>query len=460
MKVVEHVNSLSERETHDSFRFLQQFYERLKQFEIRHDHAVLANFLEEFDREIDAGEQGSLETDLDLSGPDMVRIMTIHGSKGLEFRFVFLVNLVDQKFPTRKRADAIPLPEGLVNDEMKHKDWHLEEERRLFYVAMTRAKQGLFFTSADDYGGVRKRKLSRFLNELGYEKPTIVINTNQNVFAEPEAIIVADEQKMRLELPKQFSFTQLAAFKTCPLQYKFAHIFKIPVFGKWTFSFGKTMHNTLHEYFKVWLERSGSEQGSLFDSVEAVEDGEFPVSREELLKMYDAHWQNDWYVNDTQREEYREKGRQSLLSYTRFLEKQWPDPLHLELGFTLKIGSIVIKGRFDRIDRFEDGIEIIDYKTGNPKTLKKMRKEEKEQLLLYQLAATDALNMNVKKLTFHYLEDHSQVSFLGTEDELLDLRESIVERIEKMKTSNFDPTSGFHCQFCDFADICEYKSKK
>jgi RecB family exonuclease len=179
---------------------------------------------------------------------------------------------------------------------------------------------------------------------------------------------------------------------------------------------------------------------------------------DELLKLYAEHWQDEWFINDEQRETYREKGRQSFVEYYKFLESHQPNPLHLELGFTLKIGKVVVKGRFDRIDTFEDGVEIIDYKTGTPKDAKKMTKPDKEQLYLYQLAARDALGLNVKKLTFHYLEDHSQVSFLGKDKDLLDLQESIVDRVQSMKASNFDPTPGFHCQFCDFADICEYRS--
>ena len=85
--------------------------------------------------------------------------MTIHGSKGLEFKYVFLVNMVDRRFPTTERKDPIPLPDDLVKEITPGDNHHLEEERRLCYVAITRAKNGLFLTTADDYGGARKKKL-------------------------------------------------------------------------------------------------------------------------------------------------------------------------------------------------------------------------------------------------------------------------------------------------------------
>jgi RecB family exonuclease len=128
-----------------------------------------------------------------------------------------------------------------------------------------------------------------------------------------------------------------------------------------------------------------------------------------------------------------------------------------EQAFTMKFGDVVLKGRIDRIDRFEDGIEIIDYKTGSPKT--ELSKEDKEQLFLYQLAARDVLDLVPKKLTYHYLTDNSRVSFLGTDDQLLDLQESIVERVQTIRSSVFDPSPGFHCRFCDFSDICEFRQK-
>lgn len=456
---LEHVNTQSEQKKRESYGFLQQLFERVKSFEKRAAHPSLHAFLEEFKHERDAGEEGALAVDLE-AGPEMVRILTIHAAKGLEFRYVFVVNLVDRKFPTQRRSDAIPVPQGLLEKEEQTDEalFHLEEERRLFYVAMTRAKEGLFFTSADDYGGARKRKLSRFLDELGYEKPVAEApNVFQLLDEDQDAPEDVADQDLRKYIPKHFSFTQLAAFQTCPLQYKFAHILRVPVLGKWTFSFGKTMHNTLYRYFTTWLERTGKRQGGLFDGRGKSKELNVPVSVEELLEMYKACWQDDWYPNDQTREQYREKGRDQLIRYVGSFAEKAPAPVALEQGYTYKIGDVILKGRIDRIDQFEDGIEIIDYKTGTPKTSKSLERADKEQLWLYQLAARDVLKLNPKKLTYVYLEDQSEVSFLGSDDDLLQLQENVTERVSRIRNSGFGPTPGFHCRFCDFADICEYR---
>jgi len=462
-----YLNQLEEGKKREAFGYLQQLFERIKSFERRAAHRSLHAFLEEFRQERDAGEEGALLADLE-AGPDVVRIMTIHGAKGLEFPYVFVVNLVDRKFPTSRRSDAIPLPKGLAPSRSDTDEalFHLEEERRLFYVAITRAKDRLFLTSAEDYGGARKRKASRFLEEVGFgkarepqatgrgswedlpEKGSPMTPPNQ----ENEPFVYADY------LPKKFSFTQLAAFQTCPLQYKYAHILRVPVLDKWQFSFGKTMHNTLHRYFTAWMERTGKRQGGLFETEKTeqeMQNGALPVAIEELLEMYKNAWIDAWYPNDKTREEYRKRGKEQLIRYAATFAESPPQPVGLEQGFIYKVGDIVVKGRIDRIDACENGIEIIDYKTGSPK--KTLEREDKEQLLLYQLAAKQVLKLEPRKLTYVYLENGSRVSFLGSDDDLLQLEEAIVDRVRRIRESDFGANPDFHCRHCDFNEICEYR---
>lgn len=428
---LEWLNTRPEGEKRDEFRFLNQFNDRLKRFEERHDHPVLKHFLAEFQHERDAGEDGALSSDVE-AGPDVVRVMTVHASKGLEFRFVFVVSLIDRRFPSQARAEAIPLPEGLVEEVGGE---HLEEERRLFYVAMTRAKEGLFLTSAEDYGGTRARKPSRFLHELGYVNPAA--RPGKEASLEPNESKEASDEII-IEVPKQYSFTQLVAFATCPLQYKFAHVYKIPIFGKWSMSFGKTMHNTLQHFL-------GKPIGTL----------------EELEALYEENWIDEWYKDDSERQKYWDSGLQSLRAYHAILKKEPPEILMLEQPFTLKIGSVVLKGRIDRIDKSGDGVEIIDYKTGQPKTQENIEDDRKkrEQLYLYQLAAERVLGLKVNKLTFHYLEGNTKVSFLGTPKDLLKLEEDVLERVNQIKKGVFDATPGIHCKFCDFRDICAFRAR-
>ncbi len=452
-----YVGTLSERDQQENFRFLQQLYERMKGFEsVTADHS-LKRFLEELEHEQASGDEGALKMDPEI-GPETVKIMTVHAAKGLEFGHVFIVNLVDRRFPTSEKKDAIPLPDALIKEKIPEGDIHLEEERRLMYVALTRAKDAVYLTSAEDYGGVRKKKLSRFLVEMGFEakesKPSLTkalgMAPRPDRYSESNAHVV---------IPKAFSYTQLAAFETCPLQYKFAHILHVPVFGRYQMSFGKTMHGTLQKFFEIWKERSDQPQQTLFDAPQEKKDDCCPVKLEELLKLYDEQWIDEWYENDKQREDYRDRGRKSLREYYAELEQQPPRPLHLEKGFTVKFGDVTVRGRIDRVDAIEGGVEIIDYKTGKPKT--ELEADEKRQLMIYQIAAMECFNPSLMptKLTYHYLEDNSRVSFIGTPEQLDELRAEIVATAQAIRTSDFKATPSFMCDYCDFKDICEFRQK-
>src|SRR5207253_8584814 len=111
----------------------------------------------------DAGEDPAV-AEADTEAP-AVRVLTVHKAKGLEFPVVFLVGLVEKKFPWPRRRDALELPVELIKDVLPSGDFHIQEERRLFYVGMTRARRELYLTSARDYGGARERKVSRFVVE-------------------------------------------------------------------------------------------------------------------------------------------------------------------------------------------------------------------------------------------------------------------------------------------------------
>lgn len=448
------IMQLTEFEQQEEFGYLNQFADRLKKFEAGHDDATLHHFLEEFDHERDAGEAGSLATDVE-AGPDVVNIMTIHASKGLEFPYVFIVNMVEQRFPSQRRADPISIPDELVKDvpEGDPKDHHIEEERRLFYVAMTRAKRGLFLLSADDYGGTRKRKPSRFLQELDIAPLPGTRSDDLGADGSDRSHETHRTNEAAHTMPKSLSFTQIAAFSSCPLQYKFAHILKVPVFGRHSLSFGKTMHNTLQKYMEMILKQQARPQASLFD--EGEKKIEIP-GRDEMLKCYKENWIDEWYPSEQIRQEYIKKGQESLLEVCEAAQKSPPNIAFIEKGFTLKIGDVTVRGRIDRIDHDGDAFEIVDYKTGKPK--EKLTWQDKRQLVLYQLAAESCFDppLKISRLSYHYLEDNSKVSFEATEKDKEKLETEILDAVDAIKSSDFKQNPGFHCQYCDFKDICEF----
>src|SRR5205085_11709558 len=98
----------------------------------------------------DPGEDGATEMD-----PDAVSLMTIHQAKGLEFDAVFLPSVVEGRLPQPARGDRYSLPISLLEPTVRGREDHVAEERRLFYVALTRARTHLYVTWAERYEGER-----------------------------------------------------------------------------------------------------------------------------------------------------------------------------------------------------------------------------------------------------------------------------------------------------------------
>jgi len=453
----------------DSYNFvnlLRQLFKKVAAFEESASQPTVREFVQSVDLALEAGDEGSLDNPED-SGPDTVKIMTIHGAKGLEFQYVFVVQMVDKRFPTIERKDPIELPDNLIKEILPEGDIHLEEERRLMYVAMTRAKTGLFFTSAEDYGGARKKKPSRFLIELGFAKDEAKEKKKSKIDLAVEDMKTNNQNsKLRTQnskpidnLPKQFSFTQLRAFETCPYQYKFAHILKIPVEGKHTFSFGKTMHKTLEVFYRRVQELNTKEQIGLFNQDNQADSSIKVPSIDELLKIFEESWIGDWYESKSDQDKYFASGQEILKEFYEKNKGIWTVPDALEKAFHLKIGEYTLKGVIDRIDKLPSGkIEIIDYKTGRPKEEGKIASEDKEQLYIYQIASLDVLKAEPEILSYYYFSNNTKVSFLGEAADLEKIKNKITDTIEAIRQSEFPATPDpMKCKFCDFAKICEFR---
>jgi len=432
----------------EQLNYLNQFYKKVRAWEEEAlQGATVHEFLQAFDLELESGEAGSLAQDTE-EGPDVVKVMTVHGAKGLEFKYVFVTNLVHLRFPSTERRDPIELPEEFIKEKLPTGDAHLQEERRLFYVALTRAKQAVFLTLAKDYGGQRQKKPSQFLAELNLEfKPQV----NKKNESETAKISVAVRQP-KYPTPKTFSFSQLTAYENCPRQYFYAYIAKIPSFGNAHFSFGKTMHSTLQKFFEIIIERRRSTQADLFNKEKKVQE----PTLKELLEIYKQSWIDEWFDSKAEEEKYKTEGKKILEEYFSLHTGHWPQALFLEKGFNLKINNYTVRGVIDRIDTNPDGTwNIVDYKTGRVKD-DKITFNEKKQLLLYQLAAESIFQSQVAELTYYYLGANKPVTFIGTDKEKEKVKDWAKSTIEQILATDFTATAGHVCATCDFSQICPF----
>src|SRR4029077_19182224 len=142
---------------------VSKFFTRVRDASRVLQYDNVREFVNHLDALMDAGDDPALaEADTDIPA---VQVLTVHKAKGLEWPVVFLVNCVQEKFPTSRRGEALEMPLGLIKDTLPTGDFHLQEERRLFYVGMTRAKEALYLTGAEDMGGRKKWKTSQFVVE-------------------------------------------------------------------------------------------------------------------------------------------------------------------------------------------------------------------------------------------------------------------------------------------------------
>lgn len=444
--LLKHVTNLPDGEATEQTAILNQFFKTIDAFERGAEDPSVSEFVAQMDMALEAGETGTLQGLLD-EGPDSVKVLTIHAAKGLEWDNVFIMNMVDKRFPSIGRRMPIEIPEKLLKETLTGSDRHLEEERRLFYVACTRARKRLYFTSGEDYGGVRKKKPSRFLVESGLEPSA----PDPDIPVQPQLVGATQPQVQTFVAPppKHFSFTQLKAYESCPHQYKLQHVFKVPVPGRFTYSFGKSLHNALYTFFKRLQQMQTSGQSTLFGAtVTGV------PSLDDMMKLFEEHWISEWYESKKQEEEFRQKGRRALTDFYGKHEGKWPDVVGLEQGFTLKVGDYTLRGAIDRVDKLEDGTyEIVDYKTGATR-----EKKEIDQLLVYALALEQVWGWKASKVSYYYLEDNVKVESEVTPEKMEKVQQWILSESKNVLSGDFTPKPGFMCKFCDFRAICEFRA--
>jgi len=341
------------------------------------------------------------------------------------------------------------VPPVFIKEQLPEGDAHLQEERRLFYVALTRAKEGVVLTWAKDYGGSTERKPSRFLAEV-----KLPIGPSPKSKSEKVAVVEPEEKKINYELPKVFSFSQLAAYDACPRQYFYNFVAKVPTKGNKYFSFGKTIHSTLQKFYQLIIDRVRGGQADLFSAPAGKNKKiDYPTEKD-LLKFYEECWIDDWYESAAQKEKYKAEGLKLLHTYYDKFKDRWLVPLYLEKPFTIKVENYSIRGVFDRVDADNDQWEIIDYKTGQPKD--KLTFDDKRQLLLYQIAASEVFKVVVKNLTYYYLTNNEPQSFVGTDQEIKQVKDWAVAVIRQIQAQDFTATPGYVCNTCDFNKICPF----
>jgi DNA helicase-2/ATP-dependent DNA helicase PcrA len=402
--------------------------------------------VEQLDTLMEVGDDPST-ADVELDDGDAVHVLTYHKAKGLEFPVVFMVGLVDDRFPTRSRGDQLPLPEPLVRDPLPPGDHHLAEERRLFYVGMTRAREELVMTWARDYGGRVARRMSPFVLEALDLPPATPVETLRPSLAERlarhdrRAAPRSSEPRPPAigERALTLSYGQVSDYLDCPARYRYAHVIRIPTPASHQMAYGRALHAAVQAFHRRQMTGAG-------------------MTLEELLAELDAAWEPVGFLTRRHEEARHEAARQAL---TRFWTDQQADPASpaaIEQEFAVSLGRERVRGRYDRVDRDDDGrVTITDYKSSevrDPATANR-RARESLQLSLYALAYEAQHGRLPDELALHFLESGMVGRVEPGRKRLEKAAEAIAEVGDGIRAGRFEAApSAMRCGFCPFREIC------
>ena len=446
-KLFETLNSTDSVKEERRVQNIAKFFDRIKSFESERPDTNIFTLYEWLNLMLQMGDSPRA-ADVDVRDRNVVNILTVHSSKGLEFKVVFMVNLVSDRFPSRERSEKIPLPSGILKEQIpSDSDFHLEEERRLFYVGMTRAKERLYFTAADYYGtGKRPRKLSSFIYEALpklQEQEKIKSSTQQLSLPEILSVYQENVEKQEKRLPLKLNyitFSNLQMFDICPLHYKAKVIFNIPTPTAAVQSFGISIHNVLYNFYR---------------KLQADQE----LSLKKLHEILKKELQSEGYDSKKHEQERFSQAVKMLEKFYKTEFKKEAKPLGLELPFSFVLkNNVKVFGKIDRIDKKGRGIEIIDYKTGvdNPKA----DKAHRLQLAMYALAATRVKDSILNRrpediiLTLHFLEANTKNSMNFKQEDLNKLESELIEKIAEIEKSDFLCSHSSICANCEFKILC------
>lgn len=426
---------------------ISRFFDRIKSLETNSKSSV-ADTVSWLDLMLQVGESPRA-AEAEFGADDVVKIMTVHSAKGLEFPVVFIANLVAHRFPSMNRREQIPIPDELVKETLPEGDYHLQEERRLFYVAMTRAQKKLFFMAADFYGQAKRQtRLSPFIFEaLGDQ---LVTSERKTQNKKSQKISLAKKKTVaRKPTPKvhvdYLSYSQIETFQTCPLHYKLRYVLNVPMPPAAATSFGTSVHEALKLFYKQ------------------VPQLKKPTGYTKLVSnCLSQVWQSEGYLTKSHEELIYKKGRDLLVDYVKKEFDPKKLPIALEESFTVPMNGFRIGGRIDRVDKIRGGIEIVDYKTGTPPDEKNAQKhaDQSMQLTFYALAATKVAEKpfgqkpeNVK-LSLYYLENQTKITTTRTVKQLKEAQKEITAIKKEIEKSNFACSGHFFCKSCEYLSFC------
>ena len=416
-----------------------------------------------------------------------ILVQTIHKAKGLEYPVVIIPYNQVQRFPLNYRpgkfvntppANCLQTAAFTIPDP---KELHRQEERRLFYVAMTRAKDELLLLAPpkrtspfikeipatlirtttmaeakttpnsaqeNDLRIIYEQRLAAAISQDQYDLSRDLVNALERLqgLARGKAVTWGDsdwETELQARLKKQplpavpehpvLSASAIETYDKCPLKYQLVYIDNIPETAeKPQLVFGNIIHQVL-EYFH-------------HDNLH---------TERELLDLLERFWQSEGFDYESREISFKKQGVDLLKRYYRYIQANPPEVLQTEYKFKFELNFCTIIGKIDRIDRIADGLKVVDYKTGKTVT----KPQNSLQLAVYCLYLTqhttgELLGLPAQaSLLFLRESDQPEHSHSFSGVELEGFKAQINHVVEGIKNREFEFKKGRHCDWCDYKTL-------
>ena len=395
-----------------------------------------------------------------------VNLLTAHGSKGLEFEYVFLAGS-NAGFWEKKRkpSGGFSFPDTIFSSKPQANDE--EELRRLFYVAITRAQKRLFITHASFTNDNKGLEPSRFIAEIldFHDIPGEKVSIPAEKLSEFQALQFSETAAPEIEkMEKDFvtrilekfvmNVTALNNYLHCPLEFYFKNLIRIPSPKNEATEFGSSVHFAVQRLFEKMKEDPGEQ---------------FPP-KEELLKDFQwyMHRHRESFVKEAF-ERRMEYGLEILANYYEEYIHQWNKIVAVERNIrNVVVNGVPLKGKLDKLEFLNKEVTVVDYKTGDPdKSREKlMPPNEKNplggdywrQAVFYKILVDNLGNRDwkVTSTEFDFVEPDKKKKYQKrklyiTEEDTTTVTQQIADTWKKIQAHEFYVGCGSKdCHYCNF----------
>lgn len=392
-----------------------------------------------------------------------VQLVTLHGSKGREFEFVFMPNLISKKWEGKRVNNTMSLPIDKNDKNVDEEQARFSEQLRLLFVGVTRAKYSLTLSYANSIDG-RPQELTSYLAQP-VKNENLVETFNHTLekdeYLKEVALMLkkqsfdystafTDELKARIE-KFTISPSTLNSYLACPRAFLYSNVLAVPILDKDSANahYGSAIHKTLQ-----W-------------AVNYAKTNERYPDINSVMSCFEKYLSNEKFDDQDKREEYKMRGLKCIEKYYKQMLETSPDRIFAtEYSFNfVPFEDNFLKGFIDRIEKNADGtVELYDYKTGSAKSKSQIADGKNYENYLnqlrfykyaYELQNSDTM---VARAGLIFVEEPDSNFYVNlTQEDNLNIKEKIEFAYKNIAELNFNPPKleDRKCEYCDYKHLCK-----